>query len=117
VFCVLLPYLNQTMSALSIPFKFYFPPTTATSFPPSQTKPLNFTFQRRTRTPTKTACAASENPKQRQNPKKNRTEAKTETTSDDVEKGIDPAGFLAKRGISHKAFALFLRERHEIWKI
>jgi len=105
------------MSTLSIPFKFYFPPTTATSFPPSQTKPLNLTFQRRTRTATITACAASENPKQRPKPKKNQAETKTETTSDDAEKGIDPAGFLAKRGISHKAFALFLRERHEIWKI
>ncbi|BAT88606.1 hypothetical protein VIGAN_05214400 [Vigna angularis var. angularis] len=104
------------MSALSIPFKFYFPPTTATSFPPSQTKPHNLTFQRRTRTTTKTACTASENPKQRQNPKRNRAEAKTETTSDDVEKGIDPAGFLAKRGISHKAFALFLRERYKVLK-
>jgi len=103
-------------STLSIPLGFCFPPTVATSFPHSQTKPQNVTFQRR-KTTTK-ACAASENPNQRQNPKQNQKEAKTKNAGDDDgEKGINPAGFLAKRGISHKAFAQFLRERQEFWKM
>ncbi|KAL5164768.1 1,4-alpha-glucan-branching enzyme 3, chloroplastic/amyloplastic [Glycine soja] len=103
-------------STLSIPLGFCFPPTVATSFPHSRTKPQNVTFQRR-KTTTK-ACAASENPNQRQNPKQNQKEAKTKNAGDDDgEKGINPAGFLAKRGISHKAFAQFLRERQEFWKM
>nr|KYP52182.1 1,4-alpha-glucan-branching enzyme [Cajanus cajan] len=107
------------MITLSIPHRLCFPPTTTTSSPHSQTKPRTVTFQRRRRTTTTTACAASENPHQRQNPnQKKQRDSKAENTADgDGEKGIDPAGFLAKRGISHKAFAQFLRERQEIWKI
>jgi hypothetical protein len=35
----------------------------------------------------------------------------TNDTDSDGEKGYDPVAFLVKRGISHKAFAQFLRER------
>ncbi|KAI3804752.1 hypothetical protein L1987_26545 [Smallanthus sonchifolius] len=43
-------------------------------------------------------------PKHRQRQSKN---------SESVEKGIDPVGFLSKSGITHKGFALYLRERFE----
>ncbi|KAL3508461.1 hypothetical protein ACH5RR_027862 [Cinchona calisaya] len=36
--------------------------------------------------------------------------------SSDKEKGVDPVGFLTKHGISHKAFAFFLRERYKSFK-
>ncbi|KAD4178773.1 hypothetical protein E3N88_27364 [Mikania micrantha] len=46
-------------------------------------------------------------PKQRQRQTKN---------SESGEKGIDPVGFLSKSGITHKGFALYLRERHKSLK-
>ncbi|XP_071730229.1 1,4-alpha-glucan-branching enzyme 3, chloroplastic/amyloplastic [Rutidosis leptorrhynchoides] len=36
--------------------------------------------------------------------------------SESDEKGIDPVGFLSKSGISHKGFALYLRERYKSLK-
>ena len=102
------------MSTLSVPIKIFFHPSTTTSsflHFQSQTKPQTVTFIPR-RTPTITACSsASENP-QRQQEKQQQQNTK-KTASDGAEKGIDPAGFLAKRGISHKAFGQFLRERQE----
>ncbi|GAB2258619.1 hypothetical protein Droror1_Dr00014779 [Drosera rotundifolia] len=35
---------------------------------------------------------------------------------DPVSKGVDPVGFLAKNGITHKGFAQFLRERYKALK-
>ncbi|XP_024960651.1 1,4-alpha-glucan-branching enzyme 3, chloroplastic/amyloplastic [Cynara cardunculus var. scolymus] len=46
-------------------------------------------------------------PKQRQRQFKN---------TEDGEKGVDPVGFLSKSGISHKGFALYLRERYKSLK-
>ncbi|KAI3496920.1 hypothetical protein L1887_39298 [Cichorium endivia] len=46
-------------------------------------------------------------PKQRQRQSKN---------SESGEKGIDPVGFLSKSGITHKGFALYLRERYKSYK-
>ncbi|XP_027340733.1 1,4-alpha-glucan-branching enzyme 3, chloroplastic/amyloplastic isoform X3 [Abrus precatorius] len=101
------------MTTLSIPLKICFHPTTTTPFLHPQTQTV--TFQRR-RTTTTTACSASENPHQRQKQKQNHAESKTKNSPSDHEKGIDPAGFLAKRGISHKAFGQFLRERYKALK-
>ncbi|KAL4580076.1 hypothetical protein LXL04_016253 [Taraxacum kok-saghyz] len=46
-------------------------------------------------------------PKQRQRQSK---------SSESGEKGIDPVGFLSKAGITHKGFALYLRERYKSYK-
>lgn len=70
----------------------------------SQYVPLGLTFPRKF----KIICSATEQPQppppqQRQHPKKKNVA--------EGEKGVDPVGFLTKLGISHKAFAQFLRER------
>ncbi|XP_057428803.1 1,4-alpha-glucan-branching enzyme 3, chloroplastic/amyloplastic [Lotus japonicus] len=106
------------MTTLSIPVKICFHPNTTSSFLQPQTTPHTVTFSRR-KTSIATACSASENPQQRQNQqqqKQKRTETSTDDTEFDDYKGFDPAGFLAKRGISHKAFAQFLRERYKALK-
>ncbi|KAJ7963766.1 1,4-alpha-glucan-branching enzyme/amyloplastic protein [Quillaja saponaria] len=77
----------------------------------SQTRAQTITFPRTV----KVACSASEQPQpqgpqQQQQQKKQPKKKKSDT---DNEKGIDPVGFLSKRGISHKAFAQFLRERYK----
>ncbi|PNX97206.1 1,4-alpha-glucan-branching enzyme/amyloplastic protein, partial [Trifolium pratense] len=69
------------------------------------------------KTTLKTACSGSqENPQQHQKKQKKKKEFNTNDTDSDGEKGYDPVGFLVKRGISHKAFAQFLRERHKALK-
>ncbi|XP_062168461.1 1,4-alpha-glucan-branching enzyme 3, chloroplastic/amyloplastic isoform X2 [Alnus glutinosa] len=73
----------------------------------SQHRQQRLTFPRKI----KIICSATEQPKQppQQHPKKK----KSVTESG---KGVDPVGFLTKLGISNKAFALFLRERHKALK-
>lgn len=61
-------------------------------------------------------CSASEQPQQKnssqqQQKRKQSRQYKHQSEETDKEKGIDPVGFLPKHGISHKAFAQFLRER------
>ncbi|KAF9589724.1 hypothetical protein IFM89_027999 [Coptis chinensis] len=76
--------------------------TTLLTFQP-KTKPrikLNVSFHK--------CCSSSE--QQQPHSKK-----KTLTTEND--KGVKPAGFLTKQGITHKAFAQFLRERHKAMKV
>ncbi|KAB1215165.1 1,4-alpha-glucan-branching enzyme 3, chloroplastic/amyloplastic [Morella rubra] len=75
----------------------------------SQCVPLGLTFPRKF----KIICSATEQPQppppqQGQHPKKKNVA--------EGEKGVDPVGFLTKLGISHKAFAQFLRERHKAAK-
>lgn len=105
-----LRYLKQTKmtTTLSFSLKFFFTPTTPTSF----LQPHTVTFSPR-KTTVKTACFSSQNPHQHQKQqKKNQSNANTnDSVSSEGEKGFDAAGFLAKRGISHKQFAQFLRER------
>ncbi|CAL0310898.1 unnamed protein product [Lupinus luteus] len=78
-----------------------------------QTKTQTVVFTRRTRTSTITACSASENPQQKQ---KSENKAKNNKNISDEETGINPVGFLVKRGITHKVFGQFLRERHKALK-
>lgn len=66
-------------------------------------------------------CSASEQPQQKnssqqQQKRKPPRQHNYQPDEADQEKGIDPVGFLAKQGISHKAFAQFLRERHKSMK-
>lgn len=63
---------------------------------------------------TKVLCSASEQPKeQEEGPQQSTYKKKKKKKSDsDGQKGIDPVGFLTKRGINHKEFAQFLRERY-----
>ncbi|XP_010252481.1 PREDICTED: 1,4-alpha-glucan-branching enzyme 3, chloroplastic/amyloplastic [Nelumbo nucifera] len=56
-------------------------------------------------------CSAAEQPRPM---KSGRASKKKNTTGED--KGVDPVGFLTKFGISNKAFAQFLRERHKSMK-
>jgi 1,4-alpha-glucan branching enzyme len=67
----------------------------------SQHKQQMLTFPRKI----KIICSATEQPSQQQPQKKKKNVA-------DSKKGVDPVGFLTKLGISHKAFAHFLRERY-----
>ncbi|PIA28857.1 hypothetical protein AQUCO_06600053v1 [Aquilegia coerulea] len=71
---------------------------------------LPFQFQKKTITISthKWKCSATEQQKQGFNRKT--------TSSIDVDKGTNPVGFLTKHGITHKAFAQFLRERHKAMK-
>ncbi|KAE9598487.1 putative 1,4-alpha-glucan branching enzyme [Lupinus albus] len=78
-----------------------------------QTKTQTVVFSRRTRTSTITACSSSENPQQKQQ-QQNKT--KNNESISDEEMGINPVGFLVKRGITHKVFAQFLRERYKALK-
>ena len=66
---------------------------------------------------TTVVCSATDQPKQQEEEKRQQQsqskQAKKKKPSDsDGEKGIDPVGFLAKNGVSHKQFAQFLRERY-----
>ncbi|PIN01725.1 1,4-alpha-glucan branching enzyme/starch branching enzyme II [Handroanthus impetiginosus] len=54
--------------------------------------------------------AAADHPRQRQS---QRLSKKTQRHDSDKKDGIDPVGFLAKHGITNKAFAQFLRERYK----
>ncbi|XP_057750986.1 1,4-alpha-glucan-branching enzyme 3, chloroplastic/amyloplastic isoform X1 [Arachis stenosperma] len=102
------------MSTLSVPIKIFFHPTTTTSsFLHSQPQTLTFIP---TRTPTiRASASASENP-QKQHQKQQKSPPNAANTASDADKGIHPAGFLTKRGISHKAFGQFLRERYKALK-
>ncbi|XP_059443390.1 1,4-alpha-glucan-branching enzyme 3, chloroplastic/amyloplastic [Corylus avellana] len=70
----------------------------------SQHRQQRLTFPRKI----KIICSATEQPSQ-QHPQKKKNVAESK-------KGVDPVGFLTKLGISHKAFAHFLRERHKALK-
>ncbi|KAI4306123.1 hypothetical protein L6164_029430 [Bauhinia variegata] len=97
------------MQTLSTPIKVFLHPSSSFLQFQSQTKRQTITFPRKS----KINCVASEQPQQPQK-QKNHSEKKKNVV--DGEKGIDPVGFLKKRGISHKAFAQFLRERHKALK-
>ncbi|CAK8534659.1 unnamed protein product [Lathyrus sativus] len=101
-------------TSLSIPLNIFFFHQTQTTPTSSFLHHQTVTFFRR-KTTLKTACSGSQqNPQQRQSQRKKKL-FNTNDTDSDGEKGYDPVGFLVKRGISHKAFAQFLRERQVIW--
>ncbi|XP_042477781.1 1,4-alpha-glucan-branching enzyme 3, chloroplastic/amyloplastic [Macadamia integrifolia] len=63
-------------------------------------------------------CSATGEPQQHPkvpNPNKSVRPLKKKSSADG-DSGVDPAGFLTKHGISHKAFAQFLRERYKSLK-
>ncbi|GAB4849627.1 1,4-alpha-glucan-branching enzyme 3, chloroplastic/amyloplastic [Ancistrocladus abbreviatus] len=60
-------------------------------------------------------CSA-EHRQQRQKRLENPKRSSNDKKEGNQEKGIDPVGFLTKQGITHKAFAQFLRERHKALK-
>ncbi|KAL0000770.1 hypothetical protein SO802_014551 [Lithocarpus litseifolius] len=100
------------MTSLSLPSKiFLYPNSLSIQFPSQRKPPQRLTFPRNI----KIICSATEQPQprpqQQQQPKKKKKKNETES-----EKGVDPVGFLTKHGISHKAFAIFLRERHKALK-
>lgn len=104
----------STTTTLSIPLNIIFfhqiQTTPTSSF--SQF-PQTVTFSRR-KTVVKTACSSSQqNPQQQQKQYKKKKELNNNANETDfeAEKGYDPVGFLVKRGVSHKLFAQFLRER------
>ena len=96
------------MTSLSLPTKiFLYPNSPSIQFQSQHRPPQRLTFPRNI----KIICSATEQPQpqpQQQQPKKKKKNNETES-----EKGVDPVGFLTKHGISHKAFAIFLRERYK----
>ncbi|KAH7843944.1 hypothetical protein Vadar_022665 [Vaccinium darrowii] len=64
---------------------------------------------------TKWRCSAGDQPQQKPQQQQQR-QSKKNTKQSEVEKGIDPVGFLTKLDISHKPFAQFLRERYKLLK-
>ncbi|KAL8151657.1 hypothetical protein V2J09_021465 [Rumex salicifolius] len=60
-------------------------------------------------------CFASEKPPQYQQRRLIKPK-ETQSNESQEKKGVDPVGFLNKLGITHKAFAQFLRERHKAVK-
>ncbi|KAL5077460.1 hypothetical protein RYX36_016444 [Vicia faba] len=100
-------------TTLSIPLNIFFFHQTQSTPTSSFLHPQTVTFSRR-KTTLKTACSGSQqNPQQQQKQQKKK---QLNTTDSDGEKGYDPVGFLVKRGITHKAFAQFLRERYKALK-
>lgn len=85
-----LSFLSQTGSRTSCQFK--------------------FVRSRRARV-SRCRCSATEGP----TPKR-RKQIPEKYKQSEEEKGIDPVGFLSKYGITHKAFAQFLRERYKSLK-
>ncbi|XP_038689237.1 1,4-alpha-glucan-branching enzyme 3, chloroplastic/amyloplastic isoform X2 [Tripterygium wilfordii] len=95
------------MTSLSLPTKFSLYPSNPSLPFHSRSKHQRIHFIR-TKT-IKITCTASGQPQPDQLKKK-------KTSQSEDEKGVDPVGFLTKLGIAHKAFALFLRERHKSLK-
>ncbi|XP_058788144.1 1,4-alpha-glucan-branching enzyme 3, chloroplastic/amyloplastic [Vicia villosa] len=103
-------------TTLSIPLNIFFFHQTQSTPSSSLLHPQTVTFSRR-KTTLKTACSGSQqNPQQQQKQKKKQFNTDSNDTDSDGEKGYDPVGFLVKRGITHKAFAQFLRERYKALK-
>ncbi|XP_038996187.1 1,4-alpha-glucan-branching enzyme 3, chloroplastic/amyloplastic [Hibiscus syriacus] len=71
-----------------------------------RSKPQIIFFTRKVKI--KIKCSSTD-PQQQRFTRKKKSVAETE-------KGVDPVGFLTKLGITHKAFAQFLRERHKSLK-
>lgn len=97
--------LNLTMSTISASINLFFHPKVTFLHFESQHKAQTIHFPRKT----KIVCSASEQPPQQRRKQQNQLSNKKAVTDGEI--GIDPVGFLTKRGISHKAFAQFLRER------
>ncbi|XP_028801640.1 1,4-alpha-glucan-branching enzyme 3, chloroplastic/amyloplastic isoform X2 [Neltuma alba] len=97
------------MATLPIPVKFSLHPSTSFLQFQFQSKSQTITFPRKINV----VCSASEQSQKRQ---KQQNPTKKKESIDDGEKGIDPVGFLTKRGITHKAFGQFLRERYKSLK-
>ena len=104
----------STTTTLSIPLNtFFFHQIQTTPTSSFSQQPQTVTFSRR-KTVVKTACSSSQqNPQQqqKQHKKKKGSNNNANETDFDGQKGYDPVGFLVKRGVSHKVFAQFLRER------
>ncbi|XP_004513877.1 1,4-alpha-glucan-branching enzyme 3, chloroplastic/amyloplastic [Cicer arietinum] len=106
------------MTTLSVPLNIFFFhqfQTTHTSSFLHHSQTVTFSPRK---TVVKTACSSSQqNPQQRQkHHKKKQFNDNIDDIDSDEEKGLDPIGFLSKRGISNKAFAQFLRERYKALK-
>ncbi|KAL9996455.1 putative 1,4-alpha-glucan branching enzyme [Helianthus debilis subsp. tardiflorus] len=94
-------------SSLSLLTQIPLPPTTDGS-----AVSRSITYRRSVVFPTKKwRCSVS--PGQPPPPKHRQRQSKNPESG---EKGIDPVGFLSKSGITHKGFALYLRERYKSLK-
>ncbi|KAJ0593559.1 putative 1,4-alpha-glucan branching enzyme [Helianthus annuus] len=94
-------------SSLSLLTQIPLPPTTDGS-----AGSRSITYRRSVVFPTKKwRCSVS--PGQPPQPKHRQRQSKNPESG---EKGIDPVGFLSKSGITHKGFALYLRERYKSLK-
>ncbi|CAL1354143.1 unnamed protein product [Linum trigynum] len=77
--------------------------------PHSNFQSINF----RTKIRLTVKCTATNQPRQQHSKKDPKKKDKNEEGD---EKGVNPVGFLTRLGITHKQFAVFLRERHKAFK-
>ncbi|XP_022716864.1 1,4-alpha-glucan-branching enzyme 3, chloroplastic/amyloplastic isoform X2 [Durio zibethinus] len=98
------------MTSLSLQPKFsLYPNNPILHFQP-QNKPQIIIFPRKIKT--KTKCSSIDPQQQKQQ----ESYSKKKKSVGESERGVDPVGFLTKLGITHKAFAQFLRERYKSLK-
>ena len=100
------------MTSLSLPTKiFLYPNSPSIQFQSQHRPPQRLTFPRNI----KIICSATEQPQPQPQPQQQQPKKKKKKNETESEKGVDPVGFLTKHGISHKAFAIFLRERYKYY--
>lgn len=102
------------MASLSLQPKFSLHPNNSILHFHPQNKPQIIFFTRKVKIKTKTKCSSIDPQQQQQKQRESFTRKKKSVT--ETEKGVDPVGFLTKLGITHKAFAQFLRERYKSLK-
>ncbi|GLT57511.1 hypothetical protein SLA2020_304790 [Shorea laevis] len=101
------------MTSLSLQLKFsLYPDNRKFHFQP-QSEFQIITFPRKVKL--KIRCSAT-NPQQQEEKQRGNNPKKKKKNVAGSEKGVDPVGFLTKLGITHRAFAQFLRERHKSLK-
>lgn len=101
--------LFAKMTSLSLRTKFSLTPNSCPFYFHSPIKLGRINFPKSGKIKIKVTCSATDQPRRRQ--QQQQKYLKKKRSASEAEKGVDPVGFLMKLGITHKAFAQFLRER------
>lgn len=96
------------MTSLSLKTKISLNPNSSALHFSTPNKLESINFPKKGKIKIKVTCSATDQPRQQQ---QQQTYSKQKRNASEGDKGIDPVGFLKKRGITHKPFAQFLRER------
>ncbi|KAK4795771.1 hypothetical protein SAY86_028097 [Trapa natans] len=102
--------LHSRLCVFSAPY------VTSSNSPRGKCHEFSVQLPRKTRPMAVRSTAEHSQQQPQQSSEERDTKKKSKGSTSDAEKGIDPVGFLTKLGISHKAFAQFLRERHKAMK-